>query len=67
MAAVLLLGLAGDLHWDGLGTSPGARLLALQCPLPTDTSGRLRVPHGLLRGMRLWGHTELWQELAQAH
>jgi hypothetical protein len=48
-------------------TSPGARLLALQCALRADTHGRVRVPHGLLRAMRLSGRTELWQELAQAH
>ncbi|MGW0424855.1 hypothetical protein [Streptomyces sp. NPDC003015] len=48
-------------------TSPGARLLALQCALRADTHGRLQVPHGLLRAMRLRRHTELWQELAQAH
>jgi hypothetical protein len=48
-------------------TSPGARLLALQCALRADTHGRLRVPHGLLRSVRLCGRTELWQELAQAH
>ncbi|WP_369395566.1 hypothetical protein AB5J72_51475 (plasmid) [Streptomyces sp. CG1] len=48
-------------------TSPAARLLALQCALRADTRGHLRVPHGLLRGMRLLGRTELWQELAQAH
>ncbi|WP_254076277.1 hypothetical protein [Streptomyces sp. P3] len=48
-------------------SSPGARLLALQCALRADAHGRLLVPHGLLRAMRLRGHTELWQELAQAH
>jgi hypothetical protein len=48
-------------------TSPGARLLALQCALRADTHGRLRVPHGLVRSVRLCGRTELWQELAQAH
>ncbi|WP_430379247.1 hypothetical protein [Streptomyces sp. B1-3] len=47
-------------------TSPGARLLALQCALRADASGRLRVPRGLLRGMRMYGRTELWQELARA-
>lgn len=48
-------------------TSPGARLLALQCALRADAHGHLQVPHGLLRAMRLRGHSELWQELAQAH
>ncbi|WP_405467476.1 hypothetical protein [Streptomyces canus] len=45
----------------------GARLLALQCALRADSRGQLRVPHGLLRGLRLYGRTELWQELARAH
>ncbi|WGD44745.1 hypothetical protein [Streptomyces cathayae] len=45
-------------------TSPAARLLALQCALRTDTRARVRLPVGLLRGMRLRGHRELWQELA---
>ncbi|MFK4152936.1 hypothetical protein ACI2LV_13275 [Streptomyces fungicidicus] len=45
-------------------TSPAARLLALQCALRTDTHARVRLPVGLLRGMRLRGHRELWQELA---
>ncbi|WP_433917329.1 hypothetical protein OIE50_51085 [Streptomyces canus] len=48
-------------------TSPGARLLALQCALRADSRGHLRVPHGLLRGLRLYGRIELWQELARAH
>ncbi|MGW6523993.1 hypothetical protein [Streptomyces sp. NPDC054962] len=46
-------------------TSPAARLLALQCALRADTCGRVRLPAGLLRGMRLQGRQELWQELAQ--
>ncbi|WP_413755048.1 hypothetical protein [Streptomyces sp. MMBL 11-3] len=44
-------------------TSPGARLLALQCALRSDTHGHVRLPGGLLRGMRLHGRTELWEEL----
>ncbi|MEV8597591.1 hypothetical protein [Streptomyces sp. NPDC052012] len=47
-------------------TSPAARLLALQCALRADTRGHVRLRTGLLRGMRLRGHRELWQELAQA-
>jgi hypothetical protein len=47
-------------------TSPAARLLSLQCALRTDTRGHVRLPAGLLRGMRLRGHRELWQELAHA-
>ncbi|MFG2134985.1 hypothetical protein ACGFNV_45620 [Streptomyces sp. NPDC048751] len=46
-------------------TSPGARLLALQCALRADTHGQVRLPAGLLRGMRLHGRQEVWQELAQ--
>ncbi|MEU5797325.1 MULTISPECIES: hypothetical protein [Streptomyces] len=44
-------------------TSPAARLLALQCALRADTHGVVRLPTGLLRGMRLRGRTELWEEL----
>ncbi|WP_232107619.1 hypothetical protein [Streptomyces gossypiisoli] len=47
-------------------TSPAARLLGLQCALRADTRGHVRLPAGLLRGMRLHGHRELWQELAYA-
>ncbi|MGW2722400.1 hypothetical protein [Streptomyces sp. NPDC001492] len=47
-------------------SSPGARLLGLQCALRADTRGHVRLPAGLLRGMRLRGHRELWQELAHA-
>ena len=46
-------------------TSPAARLLALQCALRADARGQVRLPAGLLRGMRLQGRQELWQELAQ--
>ncbi|MET9904635.1 hypothetical protein [Streptomyces sp. NPDC006446] len=47
-------------------TSPAARLLALQCALRADTSGHVRLPAGLLRGMRLHGRNELWEELEHA-
>ncbi|WP_330351950.1 hypothetical protein [Streptomyces chartreusis] len=47
-------------------TSPAARLLALQCALRTDVRGHVRLPTGLLRGMRLHGNRELWQELSHA-
>ncbi|MFE5036911.1 hypothetical protein [Streptomyces sp. NPDC056683] len=43
--------------------SPAARMLAVQCALRTDSLGRARLPAGLLRGMRLRGRTELWEEL----
>lgn len=46
--------------------SPAARLLALQCALRADTRGHVRLPAGLLRGMRLRGSRELWLELAHA-
>jgi hypothetical protein len=44
-------------------TSPAARLLALQCALRADRNGWVRLPAGLLRGMRLHRRPELWQEL----
>ncbi|WP_330342612.1 hypothetical protein [Streptomyces sp. NBC_00557] len=44
--------------------SPAARLLALQCALRADTRGYVRLPPGLLRGMRLHGRAEVWEELA---
>ncbi|MFJ8062918.1 hypothetical protein [Streptomyces sp. NPDC096142] len=49
----------------GCVTSPAARLLALQCVLRADARGCVRLPAGLLRGMRLYRHAEVWQELAQ--
>jgi hypothetical protein len=48
-------------------TSPAARLLALQCALRVNTRGHVRLPSGLLRGMRLYGRQELWEELAHAN
>ncbi|MGW0633495.1 hypothetical protein [Streptomyces sp. NPDC002758] len=48
-------------------TSPAVRLLALQCALRVNTRGQVRLPSGLLRGMRLYGRPELWQELAHAN
>ncbi|WP_181412104.1 hypothetical protein [Streptomyces griseorubiginosus] len=45
-------------------TTPAARLLALQCALRTDLRGQVRLPAGLLRGMRLHQRRELWEELA---
>ncbi|MFJ8010604.1 hypothetical protein [Streptomyces fagopyri] len=47
-------------------TSPTARLLALQCALRAGTGGYVQLPAGLLRGMRLHGRTELWEELEHA-
>ncbi|WP_332880949.1 hypothetical protein [Streptomyces sp. NBC_00564] len=47
-------------------SSSAVRLLALQCALRADSRGRVRLPGGFLRGMRLRGRTELWQELEHA-
>ncbi|WP_326800510.1 hypothetical protein OIE49_36815 [Streptomyces sp. NBC_01788] len=47
-------------------TSPAARLLAVQCTLRADARGHTRLPAGLLRGMRLRGRREVWEELAHA-
>lgn len=47
-------------------SSPMARLLALQCALRADSRGRVHLPGGLLRGMRLGGHAVPWQELEHA-
>ncbi|MFD8760507.1 hypothetical protein [Streptomyces mirabilis] len=47
-------------------SSPAARLLALQCALRADTGGSVRLPAGLLRGMRLHSRNELWDELEHA-
>ncbi|MGW1673356.1 hypothetical protein [Streptomyces sp. NPDC002324] len=44
-------------------TSPGARLLALQCALRSDAHGCVQLPGGLLRSMRLRSRSELWEEL----
>ncbi|MFD0621508.1 ATP-binding protein [Streptomyces sanglieri] len=43
-----------------------ARLLALQCALRATVSGRLWMPAGLLRGLRMNRHSSLWQELEQS-
>ncbi|MFF3403541.1 hypothetical protein ACFYW6_34230 [Streptomyces sp. NPDC002659] len=45
------------------GTSPEARLLALQCVLRADNHGQVRLPVGLLRGMRLAHDPTPWHEL----
>ncbi|MFF3459666.1 hypothetical protein ACFYXH_36305 [Streptomyces sp. NPDC002730] len=45
------------------GTSPEARLLALQCVLRADNHGQVRLPVGLLRGLRLAHDPTLWHEL----
>ncbi|MFJ1847774.1 hypothetical protein [Streptomyces sp. NPDC088146] len=48
-------------------TSPSARLLALQCALRSNAAGHVRIPTGLLRGMRLDLHaTAPHEELQDA-
>ncbi|MEV8346459.1 hypothetical protein [Streptomyces niveus] len=49
------------------GTSPEARLIALQYALRTDRYGQTHLPAGLLRGMRLLHDPAPWQELETAH
>jgi hypothetical protein len=44
-----------------------ARLLALQCALRADSFGRLVLPIGLVRGMRLGSALPAWYELEDAH
>ncbi|MER8072983.1 hypothetical protein ABTZ59_32385 [Streptomyces sp. NPDC094034] len=48
------------------GTSAQARLTALQCCLRAGPSGHVRLPAGLLHGMRLPRGHALWQELEDA-
>jgi hypothetical protein len=48
-------------------TSAAARLLALQCALRTNDRGRIGLPIGLLRSMRLGRDPSPWQDLEQAH
>ncbi|MES9524129.1 hypothetical protein [Streptomyces capoamus] len=48
-------------------TSPASRLIALQCALRADTHGRVRLPPGLLRSMRLRGRAEVWEELVHGY
>lgn len=45
---------------------PAARLLALQCGLRSNQEGRVHLPGGLLRAMRLGGHAVPWHELEDA-
>lgn len=47
----------------GTGVGCGARLLAVQCALRCSPGGRVRLPPGLLRGMRLAPVHRHWQEL----
>jgi hypothetical protein len=47
------------------GTSGAARLIALQCALRMDSRMQVRLPVGVLRGLRL-STPRLWQELEEA-
>ncbi|MFF0746395.1 hypothetical protein ACFYVL_38975 [Streptomyces sp. NPDC004111] len=47
-------------------TGGAARLLALQCALRASFSGCVRLPSGLLRGMRLGRSVLPWRELEEA-
>lgn len=47
------------------GTSATARLLALQCALRMNTAMQVRIPRGLLRGLRL-DNPAPWHELENA-
>ncbi|SNX88458.1 hypothetical protein SAMN06272735_8908 [Streptomyces sp. TLI_55] len=48
------------------GTSVTARLLALQCALRMNTTMHVRLPHGVLRSLRLHAASEPWHELEHA-
>ncbi|CAM5696710.1 TniQ protein OS=Streptomyces griseorubiginosus OX=67304 GN=DWG14_00072 PE=4 SV=1 [Streptomyces griseorubiginosus] len=47
-------------------TGAGARLLAVQCALRMDSQGRVRLPIGVLRSLRLGRDPLPWSELEQA-
>ncbi|GAA2624330.1 hypothetical protein GCM10010307_10410 [Streptomyces vastus] len=47
-------------------TGAGARLLAVQCALRMDSQGRVRLPTGVLRSLRLGRDPLPWSELEQA-
>ncbi|MET8860413.1 hypothetical protein [Streptomyces sp. NPDC004579] len=47
------------------GTSPAARLLALQCALRMNSHMQARLPTGLLRSLRLSTTAYPWQQLEQ--
>lgn len=48
------------------GTSAAARLLALQCALRVNTGMHVRLPNGVLRGLRLNTVQDPWRELEHA-
>ncbi|MCX4703201.1 hypothetical protein [Streptomyces sp. NBC_01373] len=47
-------------------TGAGARMLALQCALRMNDSAQVRLPYGVLRGLRLGSATDSWRELNEA-
>ncbi|WP_406373910.1 hypothetical protein OH781_40845 [Streptomyces sp. NBC_01550] len=59
MLSYLAAALPPDMSTEG-------RLLALQCALRSNTSGQVRLPAGLLRGMRLARTLVPWDELEDA-
>ncbi|MGW1094202.1 hypothetical protein ACWD5W_00270 [Streptomyces sp. NPDC002455] len=48
------------------GASAATRLLALQCALRSTCGGEVRIPTGLVRGMRLWPDATPHQALESA-
>ncbi|MFC3574242.1 hypothetical protein ACFOZ0_13355 [Streptomyces yaanensis] len=47
-------------------TGAGARMLALQCALRMNNSAQVRLPHGVVRSLRLEPATDSWRELIEA-
>ncbi|WP_435286179.1 hypothetical protein [Streptomyces bacillaris] len=47
-------------------TSAAARLLALQCALRSTTAGKVNIPAGLIRGMRIASEPSAFTELEAA-
>lgn len=47
-------------------TSAAARLVAMQCALRANSHGRVLLPYGVLRGMRLGHSLGQWRELERA-
>jgi hypothetical protein len=48
------------------GTGAGARMLALQCALRMNDSAQVRLPHGVLRSLRLGSAAGAWRELNES-
>ena len=47
-------------------TRAGARMLALQCALRMNNSAQVRLPHGVVRSLRLEPARDSWRELIEA-